>query len=174
MSDAVEYGAGVSMAVGTNIAQARMQNVQRSIPQIFVWPSWKAWWISLLLAERSVPVLMALFHQMHVMRGIHAVMQELASIASGCFRDDTTGQILVDSLIEHARQVGVDYVEQKQVWELRDRVECFQRTGRPPGAVRWVDVIQGGDIHTNYRSRPVTRQMRTQVIESISAGTPPL
>ena len=44
---------------------------------------------------------------------IHAGIKEPTSIASGCYKDDITGQILVDPLIVQARKVEMDYFEQK-------------------------------------------------------------
>ena len=60
------------------------------------------------------------------------------------------------------------------MWELRDEVECSRLIGEAPITVRWVDVSKRDDVHVNYRSRLVARQIKTKGTESIFAGIPPL
>ena len=105
---------------------------------------------------------------------LHTALDAAAHEASGKYRDDITGQVLVDALIGDARRLELDDFHDKGMWELRERGGCHKRTGRPPVTVRWVDVNKGDDINTNYRSRLVARQMRYKGTDSIFAGTPPL
>ena len=43
---------------------------------------------------------------------IHVVTEESTCITPGCYRDGITGPILVESLIEHAMGVELEYVAQ--------------------------------------------------------------
>jgi len=94
--------------------------------------------------------------------------------ASGRFKDDITGQVLLDSLVGEAQAKELAYFDTKNVWTLRPRSECFDKTGKKPITVRWVLVNKGDDQSPNYRARLVARQMRHQGVESIFAPTPPL
>ena len=54
--------------------------------------------------------------------------------------------------------------EMKEVHGHRiyDRVplnECWDRTGKGPLKIRWVDVNKGDDVNPKYRSRLVARQL---------------
>jgi hypothetical protein len=86
--------------------------------------------------------------------------ETLSSGCSGRYRDAITGQPLIDTLIQEARQKELKYFEDKLVWKRRPRSEARQRTGKAPISVRWVDVNKGDDIHPNYRSRLVARQIK--------------
>ncbi len=66
---------------------------------------------------------------------------------SGKYRDDLTGQILNDKLVEAARAKEIAYFVAKGVWKMVPRATSYQRTGRPPITVRWVDVNNGGRHH---------------------------
>ena len=95
---------------------------------------------------------------------------------SGKYKDDLSGQLLKDTLVQEARQVELRYFETKGVWMKVPRQQAFARTGRPPITVRWVDVNKGDDINPRYRSRLVARQMKATDTsgESFFAPTPPL
>ncbi len=97
-----------------------------------------------------------------------------STAGSGRYKDDITGQILLDGLVTAAQAKELEYFDQKLVWELRPAGECRRVTGRPPITVRWVIVNKGDDNDPNYRARLVARQMRHQGVESIFAPTPPL
>ena len=95
---------------------------------------------------------------------------------SGKYRDDTTGQILKDSLVVEARRKELEYFVSKGVWIKRPRAEARKNTGRGPISVRWVDVNKGDDVNPRYRSRLVARQLKAhdKSGESFFAPTPPL
>jgi len=95
-------------------------------------------------------------------------------VPTGKFKDDTTGQILLDSLVREAQALELDYFEAKKVWEIRPRSECMHITGKKPISVRWVLVNKGDDDAPFYRARLVARQIRHQGVESVFAPTPPL
>jgi len=93
---------------------------------------------------------------------------------SGKYKDDVSGQILVDNLVHEAQRHELDYFESKNVWEMRPKEECLRVTGKRPITVRWVLTNKGDDDCPNYRARLVARQIRHQGVESIFAPTPPL
>jgi len=101
--------------------------------------------------------------QTETARGAKGMMGEGETLSLGCsgrYRDAITGQPLIDTLIHEARQKELKYFEDKLVWKRRPRSEARQRTGKAPISVRWVDVNKGDDIHPNYRSRLVARQIK--------------
>ena len=79
---------------------------------------------------------------------------------SGCFKDDITGQVLRDDLVVEARAKELEFFTSKGVWVKVPRQRAFDRTGRPPISVRWVDVNKGDDVEPNVRSRLVARQLK--------------
>ena len=68
---------------------------------------------------------------------------------SGRYRDDLTGQVLKDSLVQEARRKELAYFGSKKVWIKVPKGEARARTGRPPISVRWVDVNKGDDMNPN-------------------------
>ncbi len=98
----------------------------------------------------------------------------LAAQGVKVYRDAITGQPLVPELVRLARQQEMDYFASKGVWRKRPRSEAFERTGKRPISVKWVDVNKGDDEHPMYRSRLVACEFRMPGDESIFAPTPPL
>jgi hypothetical protein len=92
------------------------------------------------------------------------------------YRDDITKQPLLDGLVDAARAKELEYFASKGVWVKRPKAEAFQKTGRAPISVRWVDVNKGDDQCPKYRSRLVARQLKAtdQSGESFFSPTPPL
>ena len=95
---------------------------------------------------------------------------------SGRFKDDLTGQILRDDLVVEARTKELEFFTSKGVWIKVPRQRAFERTGRPPISVRWVDVNKGDDVEPNVRSRLVARQLKAMDTSGTSyfAPAPPL
>ena len=95
---------------------------------------------------------------------------------SGCFKDDITGQVLRDDLVVEARAKELEFFTSKGVWVKVPRQRAFDRTGRPPISVRWVDVNKGDDVEPNVRSRLVARQLKALDTSGTSyfAPAPPL
>ncbi len=117
--------------------------------------------------------------------GLHAVddeavnehvMKTVAEGYSGKHRDDMTGQILRDDLVQQARALELQYFRDKGVWIKKLKDVAKQRTGKSPISVRWVDVNKGDDLHPRYRSRLVARQLKAHDRSGASffAPTPPL
>ena len=91
-------------------------------------------------------------------------------------RDDLTGQLLKDALVEEARAKEFLYFHSKGVWLKVPRSVARAQTGRQPISVRWVDVNKGGGLHPDYRSRLVARQLKAhdKSGETYFAPAPPL
>ncbi len=95
---------------------------------------------------------------------------------SGRYRDDLTGQVLRDDLVQQARAKELAYFAAKGVWQKVSRAKARLQSGRSPISVRWVDVNKGDEINTNYRSRLVARQIRAldRSGQTYFAPAPPL
>ncbi len=102
------------------------------------------------------PTVREVVHQIQRSDGYVLVSDENGG-ATGQYKDDLSGQLLVDSLVHEAMNKELDYFDDKAVWELRPREECQQRTGRKPITVRWVLTNKGDDGAPNYRARLVAR-----------------
>lgn len=103
-----------------------------------------------------------------------AVIPALLNCNPACIYESTTGQLLKNELVAAARREEMQYFEAKKVWEKCPTAEAFQKTGKPPVSVKWVDTNKGDDIETNYRSRLVAREVRRKAEDSIFAPTLPL
>ena len=88
--------------------------------------------------------------------------------------DSVAGQPLVTELVDAARSKELEYFASKNVWYLRPRTEAYQKTGRSPITVKWIDVNKGDDENPNYRSRLVAREIRLPGEDPLFAPTPPL
>ena len=79
---------------------------------------------------------------------------------SGAYKDDLTNQTLKDELVKAARATELAFFYSKKVWVKIPKNQVRARGGRRPISVRWVDVNKGDDLHPNYRSRLVARQLK--------------
>ena len=95
---------------------------------------------------------------------------------SGKCKDDLTGQALRDDLVKLARAKELEFFCSKGVWLKVPRQRSYDRTGKPPISVRWVDVNKGDEQEPNYRSRLVARQLKATDFsgKSYFAPAPPL
>ena len=91
---------------------------------------------------------------------VHASLYGPEQGYSGKYKDDLTGQVLRDDLVQAARLKELEYFTAKGVWIKVPLGRARQATGRPPITVRWVDVNKGDDANPNYRSRLVARQLK--------------
>ena len=55
-----------------------------------------------------------------------------------------------------------------------DLGEAFQRQGKRPITVKWIDVNKGDDLNPNYRSRLVAREAKKDIRPDLVAATSPL
>ena len=93
---------------------------------------------------------------------------------AGKVLDSLTGQPLDIELVRKARQEELKYFRDKGVWTKRPRQEAYQRMGKAPISVKWIDVNKGDDENPKYRSRLVAREIRRTGEDPIFAPTPPL
>ena len=109
-------------------------------------------------------------------QGVQKYLYSLEQCYSGRFKDDLTGQVLRDDLVLEARAKELKFFADKQVWVKVPRQRAYERTGRPPISVRWVDTNKGDETEPNYRSRLVARQLKACDSSGASyfAPAPPL
>ena len=98
--------------------------------------------------------------------------------------DDQTGAELQPSKVAVARREEIEYFKTMGVYEKVSIDECWITTGRPPVAVRWVDINKGDEANPNYRSRFVAKEFlatsedmldrcRDAVVDSMLRGVGP-
>ena len=76
--------------------------------------------------------------------------------AGGGFKDDRTGKALDPTKVRAAREEELKELD-RRVWVETDVQECWDKKGRAPIGVRWVDVDKGFGV---YRSRLVAKDFR--------------
>lgn len=87
--------------------------------------------------------------------------------------DDQSGGRLKPEYVTQARKGEIKYFKDMGVYEKVDIGECWEVTGKAPIAVRWVDINKGDTTRSNYRSRLVAKEFRTDVHPDLYAATPP-
>ena len=70
-----------------------------------------------------------------------------------------------------ARKQELEYISQKQVWEIVPREEAI-RNGWKVIESRWVDINKGDDVAPLYRSRLVGKEFADKKVEGLFVGTP--
>jgi hypothetical protein len=88
--------------------------------------------------------------------------------------DDVHGGILDLAKVKEARSEEVEYMKNRGIWKEVPAQECWDRTGRAPVSVKWVDTMKLGGV---IRSRLVARDFKTKgekEREDLFAATPPL
>ena len=90
------------------------------------------------------------------------------------FWDDRTGKLLDSEKVRAARAEELRELD-RRVWVEADVEECWNKKGRGPIGVRWVDVDKGFGV---YRSRLVAKDFKPKSKvndqEGLFAATPPL
>ena len=87
--------------------------------------------------------------------------------------DDLSGADLLPELAAEARNEEVKYFKSRRVYEKVPIEECWHQTGKPPIAVRWVDINKSDETFENYRSRLVAKEYKTDIRPDLYAATPP-
>ena len=107
---------------------------------------------------------------------LNAQSEEGSSVAEGDWEaeDDVHGGRLDPVLVKRARDLEMQIVKGRQIYEYAEIQECLRRTGAPLVGVRWVDTNKGDHKHLNYRSRLVAMEFRRKQVATIFAATPPL
>ena len=88
--------------------------------------------------------------------------------------DEMSGKLLPQDLVQQARKEELDFFSKKGVWEIVPIRTAWDKTGRPPISVRWVDVNKGDETNHEIRSRLVAREMSRTKSDEFFAATPPL
>lgn len=88
--------------------------------------------------------------------------------------DDASGKLLDPEGVRQARAAEMGHVKELGVYRKVPIKQCWDRTGKRPIAVRWVDINKGDEINPDYRSRLVAKELRTNKREDLFAATPPL
>lgn len=90
------------------------------------------------------------------------------------YRDSRTGEPLDGKKVKEARAEEIKELE-RRVYVVADISECWEKTGKSPIQVRWVDVRKGEGV---YRSRLVAKDFKTnnwpEDMGSLYAAMPPL
>jgi hypothetical protein len=74
-----------------------------------------------------------------------------------------------------ARKEEIKFMEDRGIWEVKPIKECWDRTGKAPVSVRWVDTNKGGEWEVVVRSRLVARDFKGKDgdRDDLFAETPP-
>ena len=91
--------------------------------------------------------------------------------------DDVRGGSLKYNEVVEARREEIEYMVKRGIWELKPIAECWERTGKGPTGVRWVDTNKGSEAESDVRCRLVARDFRQKKDkgrEDLFAETPPL
>ena len=85
-----------------------------------------------------------------------------------------SGAALDPSAVKVARAEEIDYVRKIGLYTKVSIDECYQKNGKAPIIVRWMDVNEGDSTNPNYRWRLVAREINTHKRDDLFVGTPPL
>jgi hypothetical protein len=91
--------------------------------------------------------------------------------------DDVKGGGLKYGEVAEARREEIEFMMKRGIWEVIPIRECWEKTGKAPTGVRWVDTNKGDEERTDVRSRLVARDFSTKADkgrDDLFAGTPPL
>ena len=90
--------------------------------------------------------------------------------------DDVHGGDLPIGKVREARKEEVGFMQTRNIWSEVPTKECWDKTGRRPVSVRWVDVNKGGEERMEVRSRLVARDFKggDKDRDDLFAGPPPL
>ena len=88
--------------------------------------------------------------------------------------DDVSGKALDPEKVREARKEELGYFHRYEVYEKVPTRECWERTGKAPIGVRWIDINKGDAENPAYRSRLVATEIKRDQREDLFAATPPL
>ena len=78
----------------------------------------------------------------------------------GFYLDDVTGAELKPEKVKEARETELDWIRKQKVYVKVPIQQCWDRTGKGPITLKWVDTNKGDDINEKYRSRLVVREIK--------------
>ena len=88
--------------------------------------------------------------------------------------DDVSGAALKPEEVKRVRREETEYVHNMKLYDKVSIDEAYQKTGKGPISVRWIDINKGDVESPNYRSRLVAREINTSKRDDLFAATPPL
>ena len=92
--------------------------------------------------------------------------------------DDVKGGELPFDKVREARKEEVTYMEGHKLWELRPISECWEKLGKAPVSMRWVDTNKGDEDADEWevRCRLMARDFKggEKHRDDLFAETPPL
>ena len=92
----------------------------------------------------------------------------------GEFYDAITMQKLDSNLVRIARAEEIEYFTKMRVYTKVSKKFAFEKTGKAPLKVRWVDHNKGTAEKPNIRSRLVAKEIKVSDKPELFAATPPL
>jgi hypothetical protein len=92
----------------------------------------------------------------------------------GQYWDENTNKKLDEKLVTAAGLDEIKGLYQHGVYEKVDMEECWEKTGKAPIRVRWLDINKGDEKNKEYRSRLVAQEIKRDNREDLFAATPPL
>ena len=87
---------------------------------------------------------------------------------------DVSGAELDPGKVKTARAEEVEYVRKMRLYDKVLISQCYQKTGKAPISVRWIDINKGDAQSFKYRSRLVAREINTYKRNDLFAATLPL
>ena len=81
--------------------------------------------------------------------------------------DDVNGGYLDNELVKAARAKEREWVQKQGIYDIVPRQQCWDRTGRAPIPLKWVDTNKGDHQRPNVRSRLVAKEIKAK-----KKGTP--
>merc|ERR1712026_611221 len=91
---------------------------------------------------------------------LEAVSEEDGNAGEEQYWDDLTGEPLDRDGVKHAREDEMSEVRKHRVYTKVPISECWDKIGKAPIAVRWVDINKGDRVHPDYRSRLVVKEIK--------------
>ena len=90
--------------------------------------------------------------------------------------DDVHGGALPIEEVRKAQKEEVTYMQRMKIWELRPIEECYEKTGKEPVSVWWVDTNKGTFDHLNIRCSLAARDFKGKykLRDDLFAETPSL
>ena len=82
---------------------------------------------------------------------------------------DVTGAEIDPTIAKQARVEESECVRDMSLYTNVLIKECYDKTGRAPFTVRWIDINKGDQANPNYRSRFVARETNTHTNATICA-----
>ena len=119
-----------------------------------------------------------------ILKGLVNQMKMDGRIQEGCIGmmcpeektawDDQTGEALDWDGVVKARAEEMDEFRRRKVYRKVPLKECWDKTGKAPIKIRWVDINKGDKVHPEYRSRLVAKDFKNDKNMDLFAATPPL